>query len=162
MERHLLTIKISLFYTDYVYHRELVNIHRGIQRFDEGTSSNPFDEGISNDLFSKENEMLGMLNDLQAQIEHEEEAEEGLENEISFNIGVEQETTNIFQELLNEARNELYPGCSEFFSINFLVKLMHIEIFNCWSNKSFDMLLELLKVTFPMGTTILSSFYEAT
>ena len=40
--------------------------------------------------------MLGMLNDLQALIEHEEEMEEGLQNEMPFNIGVEQETTNIF------------------------------------------------------------------
>ena len=32
-----------------------------------------------------------------------------------FNIGVEQETINIFKELLNETRNELYPGCSEFY-----------------------------------------------
>ena len=74
---------------------------------------------------------------------------------------IEQKTTYIFQKLLNKARNELYPGCLEFFSLNFLVKLMHIEVFNGLSNKSFDMLLELLKVVFPMGTTILSSFYEA-
>ena len=89
------------------------------------------------------------------------EKKEGLENEIPFNIGVEQETTNIFQKLLNEACNELYFDCSEFSSLNFLVKLMHINILNGWSNKSFDMLLELLKTTFPMGTTISSSFYEA-
>ena len=38
---------------------------------------------------------------------------------------------------------------------------MPIKIHNGWSNKSFDMLLELLKASFPMGTTILSSFYEA-
>ena len=63
--------------------------------------------------------MLGMLNDLQAPIEHEEETEEGLKNEMSFNIGVEQEIINIFQELLNEACNELYLGCSKIFSLNF-------------------------------------------
>ncbi|TYK03698.1 CACTA en-spm transposon protein [Cucumis melo var. makuwa] len=40
--------------------------------------------------------------------------------------------------------------------------LRNIGVVNDWSNKSFDMLLELLKATFPMcNSTILSSFYEA-
>ena len=59
--------------------------------------------------------MFGMLNDLQAPIEQEKESEEGrLVYEMSRNIGVdiEQDTTNIFY----EACNELYPGCSRFFS----------------------------------------------
>ena len=38
---------------------------------------------------------------------------------------------------------------------------MHVKVFNGWSNKSSDMLLELLKATFLMcSTTIPSSFYE--
>ncbi|KAA0047781.1 hypothetical protein E6C27_scaffold133G00170 [Cucumis melo var. makuwa] len=62
----------------------------------------------------------------------EEEMEEGhLEDEMSRNIGVDidEDTTKIFQDLLDEARNELYPGCSEFSSLNFLVKLMHVKEF---------------------------------
>ena len=78
---------------------------RGIERFYEGTSSNPLDE---------EDEMFGMLNDLQSPIEHEHAIEERLKNEMPFNIGVdiEEETTNIFKDLLTEARSDLYPGCS--------------------------------------------------
>ncbi|KAA0053293.1 CACTA en-spm transposon protein [Cucumis melo var. makuwa] len=42
------------------------------------------------------------------------------------------------------------------------VRLMHVKVLNGWSNKSFDMLLELLRATFPMcNSTIPSSFYEA-
>ena len=69
--------------------------------------------------------------------------EEGLVNVMPFNSGVdiEQETLNIFQDLLNEARSELYPDCSEFSSLKFLVKMMHVKIINSWSNKFFDMLL---------------------
>ena len=68
VEQHLLTIGIFPSYTDCVYHGEPVILHRGIQRFDEGTSRNPFIKGTSNKSFPKENEILGMLNDLQAQI----------------------------------------------------------------------------------------------
>ena len=75
--------------------------------------------------------MFDMLNDLQAPIEHEEKTEElRLEDEMPMNVGVdidEDRTNNIFQDLLNEACNELYPRCSEFSSLNFLVKLMHAK-----------------------------------
>ena len=53
-----------------------------------------------------------MLHDLQTPIEHEEETtKEGLENDMSFNSCVEEETKNIFQELLNQPCCELYPDC---------------------------------------------------
>ena len=42
-----------------------------------------------------------------------------------------------------------------------LMRLMHIKVLNNWSNKSFDMLLDLLKDVFPVGSYIPSSFYEA-
>lgn len=57
--------------------------------------------------------MLAMLHDLQTLIEHKEEtALEGLENEMLFYSGVEQEIMNIFQELLNQARCQTLPGTS--------------------------------------------------
>ena len=56
-----------------------INLHKGIESFDEEASTN---------LFHEENEILGMLNDLEASIEHEKETKKGLENEMSFNIEV--------------------------------------------------------------------------
>ncbi|KAA0063406.1 CACTA en-spm transposon protein [Cucumis melo var. makuwa] len=75
--------------------------------------------------------MLEILHDLQASIEHEEETvKESLENDMSFNSGIEEVTTNIFQELLNQARRELYPDHSKFSSLDFLVTLMHVQVLN--------------------------------
>ena len=77
--------------------------------------------------------MFGMLNDLQVLIKQEEKTKEGrLEDEMLKNIEVDidEDTTSIFQGLLNEAHNELYHGCSEFSFLNFLVKLMHVKVLN--------------------------------
>ena len=80
VKHHLLTTGIVSSYINWVYSREPVNLHSGMPRFDEGTSSNPL---------SQENEMLGMLHDLHANIGDVEGMEEGLDNEISFNNRVD-------------------------------------------------------------------------
>ena len=47
------------------------------------------------------------------------------------------------------------------FSVStFIVKLIHIKVLNCWSNKSFDMLLQLLREVFSKGTVIEKSIYK--
>ncbi|KAA0053243.1 uncharacterized protein E6C27_scaffold102G00290 [Cucumis melo var. makuwa] len=141
VERRLLAIEMCSSYTEWVYYEKQMNLYRGIDRFDEGTSSDPFHEGIRSDpfhieetssnLFSKDNEMLRMLHDLQGSIKHDEETAEeaGLENDMPYNSCVEEETMNIFKKLLNQAHRELYPDCSKFSSINFLVTLMHVKEF---------------------------------
>ncbi|KAA0033529.1 uncharacterized protein E5676_scaffold104G00900 [Cucumis melo var. makuwa] len=118
VERHLLTIGMCPSYTEWVYHGEPVNLYRGIGRFDEGTNTDPFHEGTSNNsfhiegtssnMFYEDNEMLRMLHSLQSPIEYEEETTEevDLENDIPFNSGVEKDMKNIFEELLNQACRE--------------------------------------------------------
>ena len=93
-----------------MYHGEPVNLYRCIERFDEGNSIDPFHEetssdpfhieGTNNNMFYEDNEMLRMLHDyLQGSIEHEEETAEevSLENDMLFNNGVEEQTTNILR-----------------------------------------------------------------
>ncbi|XP_077233608.1 uncharacterized protein LOC143875914 [Tasmannia lanceolata] len=64
-----------------------------------------------------------------------------------------------FFKLLEDVEQKLYPG-SKFTKLSFLVRLFHIKCLNGWSNKSFTMLLDLLKEALPDGETLPKSFYE--
>ena len=68
---------------------------------------------------------------------------------------------NKFYNLLREADHELYLGCKKFTKLSFIIRLFHMKCLNGWSNKSFTMLLELLKEAFPEGETLQSNYYEA-
>ena len=35
-----------------------------------------------------------------------------------------------FNRLLGEAQCELYPGCSKFSTLSFIVKLLHLKVYN--------------------------------
>ncbi|XP_028053479.1 uncharacterized protein LOC114257860 [Camellia sinensis] len=69
------------------------------------------------------------------------------------------EKTEKFFNLLKEAERELYPECQKFSTLSFIVRLLHIKCLSGWSDKSFTMLLELLKDSFPKGETLPKSFY---
>ncbi|XP_020111543.1 uncharacterized protein LOC109726394 isoform X2 [Ananas comosus] len=66
-----------------------------------------------------------------------------------------------FYKLLEDAKQELYPGCTKFSKLSFIVHLFHLKCLNGWSSKSFTMLLELLNDAFPNGTSLPKSTYDA-
>ncbi|KAL4021061.1 hypothetical protein IC575_019850 [Cucumis melo] len=160
VERHLFTYGISSVYNKWVYHGEATNL----ARFERGATSSEGDTlSREANVGDEDDDILDLLNDLQgSMIAREEDFDDGdgFDDEFPEDVD-EMDTSNIFEELMKEARNPLYHGCTKFSSLNFLVKLMHIKVLNNWSNKSFDMLLKLLKDAFPVGTYIPKSFYEA-
>ncbi|KAL5538476.1 hypothetical protein UlMin_035499 [Ulmus minor] len=89
---------------------------------------------------------------------------EVLEDIISNDAEVDQlgnQSSNVqYDDLFTTLNSELYPGVSSFSSLNFLVKLMHLNMMNKWTNKSFDELLKLLKLAFPK-MDLVESHYEA-
>ncbi|XP_049385806.1 uncharacterized protein LOC125849897 [Solanum stenotomum] len=83
----------------------------------------------------------------------------------NINSSEENEEPNMhaakFYKLLEEARIELYPGCTKVSKLSFVIKLLHLKCLNHWSNKSMDELLSFFKEVLPEGSLLPSSFYEA-
>jgi len=70
------------------------------------------------------------------------------------------EDASKFYRLLHDAEKELYPGCRKYSKLSFIMKLFHLKSLGSWSNKSFTLLLELLKDAFPEGTDLPNNYYE--
>ena len=66
-----------------------------------------------------------------------------------------------FYELLNNAENELYPGCKKYSQFSAIIRMFHIKYLNRVSNKGFIDLLKFIKDAFPVGETFPKSYYEA-
>ncbi|KAG5614113.1 hypothetical protein H5410_013937 [Solanum commersonii] len=54
-----------------------------------------------------------------------------------------------FYNLVEEANQELYPGCTGFSKLPFTLRLYLLKCLHGWSNKSFTSLLKLLKEAMP-------------
>ncbi|CAH9060240.1 unnamed protein product, partial [Cuscuta europaea] len=63
--------------------------------------------------------------------------------------------------LVSNAQTELYPGCKKMSRLSFIIQLLHIKVYNKLSDKAMDMMLKLMKSSFPNGETLPCSYYEA-
>ena len=75
--------------------------------------------------------MLNILNDLQVRSIEKELHEEDIEIEVPINVH-ESDNSNLFKDLLGEAYNQLYPSCTKYSFLNFLVRLMHIKFLKAY------------------------------
>lgn len=65
-----------------------------------------------------------------------------------------------FEGLLDNARCPLYPSCTQFSKLSFIVKLLYIKTIGGWTVKSFNTVLKLLKAAFP-NVLLPDSYTEA-
>jgi len=147
---HLLIKGIMGSYMQWIYHGE-----QSQMRYDNEVIYNE-DENEEHD---NDDEIQTMLEEVSGRSFANFSDETKTDNNVCGNMS-EKEAKN-FDKLLEEAERELYPGCKKFSKLSFLVKLLHLKVYNQWSNKSFDMLLELLKDAFPTGETLPKSYYDA-
>ena len=143
IERHLIRFGFSRSYQKWIFHGEEHESQPNEQN-DIGVDIEIVDATDADIL----NEVVDALNDACGHIDND--------------INLEESTTHgKFDYLLGEANKELYPGCKKFSALTFLVKLMHIKVLNRWSDKSFDMLLQVLVDAFPERSNIPKTYYDA-
>ncbi|XP_062075225.1 uncharacterized protein LOC133779257 [Humulus lupulus] len=153
IERHIF---VKGFYSKYVtweYHGEDI---KEVNKDREELETNSEEDEISCDSDNEDDDnMIPALEDLANQYHH---------NSDFVNLGDSNDHNNemnTLPELFAEAEKELYFGCTTFSILTFIVNLMHIKVMCGWTNKSFDLLLDLLWKAFPKDNKIPQSYYEA-
>ena len=74
--------------------------------------------------------------------------------------GPNAETRKYF-ELMEEAKQPLYPNCEKFSKLSFLVQLLQLKCLHGWNGKSLTSLLILLKEAFPKDEKLPDTCYKA-
>ncbi|KAI3443853.1 hypothetical protein Pfo_000518 [Paulownia fortunei] len=135
---HLYRWGISKLYKVWTFHGEVTT---------PSDDTNPVNEVEHVSVDEEDNTFFDMLNNLR-------------DVEVVGSSGVrwEDNNENPSTEKLGE---KLYSVCNNFFVFSFLVKLMHVKVLNGWSNKSFNMLFQLLREAFLKSNAIPSSYYKA-
>ncbi|XP_028085055.1 uncharacterized protein LOC114286158 [Camellia sinensis] len=73
----------------------------------------------------------------------------------------QEEEVRTFDKLLNDAKREVYPGCTNYTLLKFVIEILKMKVTNHWSNKSVDMMLEFLTKLLPKDNLVPKSTYEA-
>ncbi|CAL1402127.1 unnamed protein product [Linum trigynum] len=135
-------------YTVWIYHGKSSQSHSHLDNTSVGDDY--FDDSLYGHV-DEEDHVLDLLDEYQNFITSEVTSEDDFTGN-----GYEE-----FLKLLEKANSELYPSCAKYSKFSFVVKLLHLKVYNRWSNKSFDMLLNLLKDVFLEGNSVPNSYYES-
>ena len=66
-----------------------------------------------------------------------------------------------FEKLMRDAKEPLYPNYKKFSKLEYLIKLLYNKNMFCWSQKSFDFILNLIKEGLFDGEKFSKSYLEA-
>ena len=73
---------------------------------------------------------------------------------------IEDEKVRHFDKLEEYAKRELYPSCTDYSILKFVIEMLNVEVMTNLSNKRLDMMLELLTKVLPKGNLVTRSTYE--
>ncbi|XP_020963472.1 uncharacterized protein LOC110265062 [Arachis ipaensis] len=122
---HLISKEFQKGYTVWVHHGERIS------HMDSESDESEVHEGFVDDIH-------GLLN---GTFRHVLEGDKDADRP--------NEDAKKFYNLLEEGKQELYPGCKKFSTLSFVIRLYLLKTLNGWSNASFTALLELLKEAIP-------------
>jgi hypothetical protein len=103
---------------------------------------------------SEDDEISDLLRDLACGLDDRGD----MEDDGSFEPPNKDETT--IHKLAADNSKELYPG-SKYSKLRFLVRLLHIKLLGGWTDRSFNLLVDLLADALPTGSELPKNFHEA-
>ena len=151
VQEHLICEGFVSGYRTWVYHGEASSPLSPVRDADIEQCDEEVEEG--DDLEEDCDELAGMIRDMRHDFGDLSDNED--------DGGHHADESDPFQQLAGDAAEELYPGCTCFSKLRFVVRLLHIKSLGGWCDNSFNMLLELLAEAFPEGSKLPKNFYEA-
>ena len=147
---HLQSYGISKGYETWIFHGEVVTAMNS-----SGTSDCHVQEN-SNDY----GDIHAMLHDIFPMHDIVSESLEEGPSEQQFTQSPNEDAQR-FYNLLKDVEQPLYEGCKNFSKLSALVHLYHLKCISRWTNKLFDMLLQLLQDLLPIDAKLPKGTYEA-
>ncbi|KAK1667840.1 hypothetical protein QYE76_055999 [Lolium multiflorum] len=130
VEDHCNCSGMSMTYTRWTRHGEGFSDDEGRDRNDDGAYDSDNDEEEDNgDCYVDDSS--SMIDELQK----------------SGNKGPD--LPNLYANLIESAKKELYEGCTSFTRLSFIIKLLHVKSYSRITNRGFDLLLQLLRTALP-------------
>ena len=74
---------------------------------------------------------------------------------------IEDEEVCHFDKLVEDEKCELYPGCTDYSILKFVIEILNVKVMTNLSHKGRDMMLELLTKVLPKGNLVSRLTYEA-
>ncbi|XP_042969124.1 uncharacterized protein LOC122301817 [Carya illinoinensis] len=153
IEDHLFFRGIDPTYTPWIFHGE-----------DDPFLSATFSDEDEDDMLAH-SDYIDDLDELLDDIRHGSSMENHIINDRSSYAHDQPSASNApvnsnFEDLVADARRPLYPTCTKFSKLSFIVKLLHIKSIAGWMVKSFDMVIKLLHEAFP-DTSFPDSYNDA-
>ena len=102
---------------------------------------------------SEEDDISALLRDLACGLDDRGDFEE------NSSVEVPKELVDL-QKLVEANSQELFPNCKKYSKLRFLIRLLHIKLLGGWTDKSFDLILDLFNDVLPEGSTLPRNHYE--
>ncbi|CAN1181773.1 hypothetical protein LINPERHAP2_LOCUS35603 [Linum perenne] len=154
---HLMINGMDVGYTKWVYHGEIYNLSVD----DPCIVADNEADGADNEADGADNEADGDSDEEDGLFDLLDEHQNLINNEVEDDGHFSSKGFDEYIEMLGRAQKELYPNCTKYSQLSFIVKLLHLKVYNKWSNKSFNMLLKLLKDILPKDNLVPNSYYAA-